>query len=147
MIRKIVSLAFIASVVLVACKKSGSSSNDSSAIQGKWNLTRNVSSIYVNGALVDSGHTDVSSLDYIYFYANGSVISYENDNNSNNQAISDTASYKILNNQFLVINAPSEIDTLKIQTLTSNSLILTDSYTESNGGITSITYDTVQYTK
>ena len=153
MIKRITLLALVSSVVLFACKKSDSPSTppvttDSVAILGKWSLVRNVSYDYAAGVFVDSSFEQVSALDYSYFDTNGKAYYYENDASNNNIEYRDTTAYLLLPNRLLVFIGPHENDTLKISTLTSHSLILTDSYLDTRNGSGNVsTYDTVQYVK
>lgn len=140
MIKRIAGLALISSVVLFACKKSSNdSNNNANAILGKWTFVRNVNSAYIGGVRVGADTTE--SGNYIYFDTNGKAYSFDG-----NQAFSDTVNYSIVGN-LIISGTPQSADTVNIQKLDAHSLIVTDAYMESNGGIITSYYDTTQYSK
>jgi hypothetical protein len=108
---------------------------------GKWTFVRNVNSAYIAGVRVGADTTE--SGNFLYFDTNGKAYSFQSDPNN---GYADTTNYSIVGN-LLISGVPPYSDTVNIQKLDAHSLIVTDTYLESNGGITTSFYDTTQYSK
>jgi hypothetical protein len=116
-----------------SCSKNDPISSSNSSIQGRWNFpsARLKYSSSSGGVYLD--YYDSTELQpagsYLTFNADGTVV------HGDNFGPQDTTNYLVNNNLLMLYNG-ADFDTLKIQSLTANSLNLYNIYVETSNNIT-----------
>lgn len=118
-------LIILSCSIFLACSKSDSSSssnNYSNLIVGKWTFTNQVTWWTPSGSTTIQKDTAIHAGEYADVRTDGKVYSYYW-SKSLSSYINDTANYSI-NNSDLIRVFKTKSDTLQIQTLTLNNLVL-----------------------
>jgi hypothetical protein len=123
--KKILFGLFSLSILLVACSKSSSSSNQASIV-GNWTLVNTIDSITpVSGPIVKDT-TVAQPNEYIHITSSNAYVNMYKSSSSTYQL--DTLTYQINGSTLIAHNIDSAagagIDTLTIQTLTNTNLTL-----------------------
>ena len=128
-------LIILSCSIFLSCSKSDSSSsnNYSNLIIGKWTFTNQVNWWTPLGSTIIQKDTAIHVGEYADVRTDGKVYSYYWSKGSSSY-VYDTANY-FINNSNVIRVFTSRSDTLQIQTLTSNKMLLYTKYIISGGKI------------